>query len=149
MRVLRLYSAFRRLTPAERRLFAEAAVVSGCVWLGLRTISFASLRRSLDMFSRRPALPLSGSLATLTWAVEAASRRIPGGRTCLVEALTADAMLRRRGYASVLHLGIRRDDDARPPIAGHAWVVCDDRIVVGTVADLDDYVAMGQRNLPA
>jgi hypothetical protein len=129
------------LTPLQRRLFVEAAIVSGFVWLGLRTISFASVRRKLDAFSRRPALPLSGSLATLAWAVEAASRRIPGGRTCLVEALTADAMLRRRGYAAVLHLGVRRQDDVRPPIAGHAWVVCDDRIVVGTVADLADYAA--------
>ena len=147
MRVLRLYGAFRRLTPGERRLFVEAAIVSGFVWFGLRTISFASLRRALDAFGRRRAGPKDVSLATITWAVEAVSRRIPGGRTCLVEALTADVMLRRRGCTPMLHLGVRKEGEGRPPIAGHAWVVCDDRIVVGRIADLDEYAPMNQRLL--
>lgn len=138
----RSWRAFGVRTPEERHLFAEAAMLTAFVWLGLRTLPFASVRRALDACGRRRARRPSDPLPRVAWAVEAASRRIPGGRACLVEALVADVMLRRRGRQPVLHLGVRKQHDRTPLLAGHAWVVCDDRVVVGTVADLADYTAM-------
>jgi hypothetical protein len=41
-----------------------------------------------------------------------------------------------------LHLGVRRHDDRAQPLTGHAWLVCNERIVVGTVADLAEYTAI-------
>ena len=135
--------SLRTLTRDEWRLVVEAAVLTGFVYFGLRALSFASLRRALDACSRRTNREsAAANVARIAWAVEAASRRIPGGRTCLIEALTAEVMLRRRGYEPVLHLGIRKQTDPRQPVAGHAWVVCGDRIVIGTVADLTEYLIM-------
>ena len=125
------------LTRHRQRLALEAAALSVCVYAGLRVLSFASLRRALDVCSRRSALRRGDDMPHIAWAVEAVSRRLPGGRTCLIEALTADVMLRRRGHEPVLHLGVRRQTD--PPVDGHAWLVCDNQIVVGAVADLRDY----------
>lgn len=134
--------SFRTLTRHDRRLVIEAGILSVFVYVGLRTLSFASLRRALDACSGRVTHDGAHNIARVKWAVEAASRRIPGGRTCLIEALTADVMLRRRGYEPVLHFGVRKHANRIPPVDGHAWVVCDNRIVVGSVADLGDYAAM-------
>jgi hypothetical protein len=140
--VLRDVTMFWTLTRDDRRLFLEAALLTAFVWIGLRTISFAALRRSLDGYCHRACTTSSDPLARIGWAVQAASRQIPGGRTCLLEALAADVMLRRRGYEPLLQLGVRRQNDRTQPITGHAWVVCNNCIVVGTVADLADYTAL-------
>jgi hypothetical protein len=130
------------MTRHERRLAAEAALVSTFVRVGLKTLSFAALRRTLDVCSRRRALHSHGSVSSIAAAVERASRRVPGRRTCLVDALTADVMLRRRGYAPTVHLGVRKQRDRLPPLIGHAWVVCNGQVVIGSVAELSDYAVM-------
>lgn len=50
---------------------------------------------------------------------------------CLARALAATAMLRRRGLASTLYLGVRSTE---PDIRGHAWVRCGSVMVVGGVS---------------
>jgi len=49
---------------------------------------------------------------------------------CLPTALVAQSMLRRRGVASKLCLGVRRDASA---LAAHAWLEIDRKIVFGTI----------------
>jgi hypothetical protein len=41
-----------------------------------------------------------------------------------------------------VHLGVRKQRDRTPPLIGHAWVVCNGQIVVGTIPDLSDYAVM-------
>jgi hypothetical protein len=53
------------------------------------------------------------------WAVDAASRLVPGP-ACLSRALAAQALLERRGHRAELRIGFRREPDGR--LAGHAWV---------------------------
>jgi hypothetical protein len=108
-------------------------MLSAMVWTGLRTLPFATLRRVLEKCWVRGSEATAVPTLRIVWAVHAASRRLPGGRTCLVEALAADVMLRRRGYAPVLHLGVRKRNDREELLDGHAWVVCDNRVVVGAV----------------
>ena len=129
--------SFFTLTRRRQRLVLEAGAWSLFVHVGLRVLSFASLRRALDVCSRSGELQQGDDVSHIVWSVEAVSRRMPGGRSCLIDALTAEAMLRRRGYEPILHLGARRQSD--PPVDGHAWLVCDNQIVVGAVADLRDY----------
>jgi hypothetical protein len=132
------WSRFRALDAERRWLVLEAAVTLASVWVGLRTIPLRHLRRRLEAYSRRRPARSASSTAAIAWAVQAAGRRFPGGRTCLVEALTADAMLRRRSYHSEVRLGVRRASD-RSLLDGHAWVECDGVVVVGEVDDLDTY----------
>ena len=138
MRLLRDWRTFRSLGAERRRLIVEAGVLSGVVWLGLRVLPFMSVRRMLDAWARRglggPQLPA----AAIGWAVAAVGSRSPA-RTCLIEALTADAMLRRRQHESILQLGVRKTADRLRPLDGHAWVESNGVVVVGVVENLAEY----------
>jgi hypothetical protein len=139
---MRLWLRFQSLTPAERRLVVEASVLLGLVWIGLRTCTFASLRRALAFIANRPSRKPAEPLPVIAWAVEASARRLPGHRTCLIRALAAHVMLRRRAYTSEVHLGLRRTTDSSHRLDGHAWVTCGEEVVVGGVEHLADYACL-------
>lgn len=61
-------------------------------------------------------------------AVVAAARRLPWAPVCLPQALATGMMLRRRGIASRLCLGVRRGDAG---LAAHAWLLAGGGVVCG------------------
>jgi hypothetical protein len=139
MQLLRDCRTFRSLDAERRGLIVEAAALSGVVWLGLRLLSFVNLRRLLDGWANRPtARARQTPPQAIGWAVAAIGSRSPA-RTCLIEALTADAMLRRRQHESVLQLGVRKTTDRLRPLDGHAWVESNGLVVVGMLENLADY----------
>jgi hypothetical protein len=54
------------------------------------------------------------------WAVKSAAPFMPFRSVCLQQAMAAQAMLRRRGIASVMHFGASPND--RRTIEAHAWL---------------------------
>jgi hypothetical protein len=62
----------------------------------------------------------------VAWAIGAAAGRVPWRAGCLEQAIAAKAMLRRRGIASTLYLGVTRD-----PVGAHAWLRVGDVNVTG------------------
>jgi hypothetical protein len=135
-------------SSADRRLLCEAAVRLAFVRIGLYAVGFAVLRRWLGLRqpaadTTQPSDSASGPAEVagrVAWAVQAAARRIPGA-TCLVQALVAEAMLRRRGYEPALHFGVRQRPDRRS-IDAHAWIELNGAVVVGAVANLGDYAVL-------
>ena len=136
----------RRLLALERDdrwLVVEAIVLIGLVQAGLRMLSFATLRRLLAAAKRvRPRAPSRHS--RIAWAVNAAARLVPG-RTCLTDALAADVMLCRRGYQSVLRIGVKKRSGGAGPLEAHAWVESAGSIVAGELAALDEYWPLPSR----
>jgi hypothetical protein len=114
----------------------------------LRTLSFATTRRLLNRYASggraHAGLQADRAVRRIAWAVTAAARRLPSRTTCLVEALAADAMLRRRGFASTLRIGVR-EPAAAVPLDAHAWVECEGSVVIGELANLSDYVVFSER----
>ena len=127
---------------ADRGTALEAAVLIVLIRASFRLASFAAtLRwvgrgwRARDRASADPPDPMIARRVGA--AVRAAARRLPGS-TCLVEAVAAEAMLKRRGVPSTLHIGVRAPSDATP-LDAHAWLECAGSIVVGDQADLIEY----------
>ena len=123
--------ALRRLGslgPADRGLILEASALLFITRFGLHLWRFSTLRRLLDRAARSPigrssgGSPGSGAAERIRWAIESAAGHLPGQTTCLVSALAADVMLRRRGVESTLHLGVATDRRAGEPVRAHAWV---------------------------
>jgi hypothetical protein len=61
-------------------------------------------------------------------AIVAAARRLPWHSTCLMLALAGRTLLRRRGVASTLVIGVARNDGV---FAAHAWLLAEDGVVCG------------------
>ena len=138
--------SFRALVRQDRALVLEGALVLCVAWIALRLLSFVQLRSLLDCYAARFRIASRATgpvLDRTTWAVSAVADRSPVSMTCLVRALAADAILRRRGFASQLRIGVRcHDGVSLRPLDSHAWVECDDRIVIGQLDGLGDYTVM-------
>ena len=150
-----MLSAYRRLAALDRvrrRLLFEAVAAIIVVRVGLRVLPFLTLQRMLDRFGawpivRRHGRAASDVLPSVQWAMTTASARLPA--TCLVQALAAGVMLRRRGLACRLRLGVRtREGDSRARLEAHAWIECDGRIAIGDVAHLSELVVMPSPGSP-
>jgi hypothetical protein len=137
---------FRALRGDDRFLAAEAAVLVVLLRVGLRLLSFVSVRRLVDRYSSWHQAPAGlwahETIGRIAAAVTAVARRLPSGTTCLVEALAVEAMLRRRGFEPTLQFGTRRPGSGATLLEAHAWVECAGSVVVGGLADLADYAVL-------
>ena len=127
----------------DRRLVLEAAASLIVVRVLLWALPFASIARMAAGRARHEQRRARADEASRIGRILlAVSRRLPFGMTCLVEALAAQAMLRRRGCTSVLRFGVRSGKTGGRPIDAHAWLVCDGRVVVGGIEALRDYATL-------
>jgi hypothetical protein len=77
--------------------------------------------------------PAPAVLAEISWAVNAVSKVLRFSNICLVQALAARRMARRRGVATTLYLGVGRDNAGK--LVFHAWLRYGERVVTGGRAE--------------
>ena len=113
-----------RLTPAERRVAVEAAVLLPLAAIGVRMCSPARAVRLMSA-SRPPAAePLEPRrIAAITDAVLTLARA-----RCLTKTLVLHRILGRRGVQTDVVVGVARDDSA---LAAHAWLEWNGEILIG------------------
>ena len=147
-----MLSPYRRLASLDRsrrRIFVEAATLTTLVWAGLRMMPFLRLERWLDRLAAPPIATgrepdLSRQIAEVNWAETAVANRFMPA-TCLVQALAGSVMLRRRGIACELRIGVRHRATAGPaPIEAHAWLECEGRVAVGNIESLPELTIMAR-----
>ena len=126
---------FLQRTRSDRRLFGEALLALIWAKLQVHTVPFRRLAPGLGRAqSETPATipPADRAVAVqVSWAVQTAARYVPLGFVCLPQAIAAQRLLRRRGIASTLYLGVAPDRHNRAAIAAHAWLRAGDKIVTG------------------
>lgn len=117
-----------------RRIYRrEAAVMFVLARLAVRLVPPARLFAWVDRPPRRINRFAADEARWVSWAVESVGAASAMNALCLPRALAAHAMLRRRGIASRLCLGVAREG---PAIAAHAWVEFgNDKIVGGAAAE--------------
>jgi Transglutaminase-like superfamily len=117
---------------AMRRIYLrEAAVMLVVARIAVRFVSPARLFAWANRQPRRIQRFAADEAGWVAWAVEDLGTRM--NALCLPRALAAHAMLRRRGIASRLCLGVARESGV---LAAHAWVeIGKDKIVGGSEAD--------------
>jgi hypothetical protein len=145
-----MLTAYRRLASldrARRRLLIEAAASTTVVWVALRVLPFLTVQRLLDRWVALPIVRRQGPASpdvvpSVKWAMMTAASSFPPA-TCLVQALATSVMLRRRGLACRLQLGVRtREGAGGARIEAHAWVECNGRIAIGDVPHLSELAVM-------
>lgn len=122
---------FRALSGEEQRLLIEAAGRVAWTSLGLRLLPFSYWRPRLGDAANASSVP--GKTPThpaerIAWAVSLAAGYVPGA-TCLVQALVARSMMSREGFPARVRIGVRVGETSR--LEAHAWLVLDDRIILG------------------
>ena len=118
MERVRAFDRWQALTGREKRLLIEAAVLTLVCTIRIRLFGAPRLGGAEGPNRALPAKPEVIRAAQI--AVERASRRIPGS-TCLARACALSWMLKRRGIAADVRLGVRTDAGA---LRAHAWVEC-------------------------
>lgn len=135
---MRRLKTFLSLNAEDRKLLLNAWWLLWVVRLGLWALPFAWIRRA----SYRVSYPVQRlasdppSVGHIGWAVKIASRYVPLATHCLTRAVSAEILLRRRGYSAELCYGVRRTREA--PFIGHAWVESGGVVVIGGGPELTD-----------
>ena len=140
-----------RLPDRDRLLIAEAAGLIVAARLGMRLLPIERLRALLARTRqehRPPNARAAEANRRVGWAVRSVASRLPGRNSCLIEALAAEAMLRRRGYECQLRLGVPRAGSANAPFAAHAWIEHNGHVVIGEVQDLHEYAVFSRAAKP-
>lgn len=113
----------------ERKLLAMSLLLMLGVRIGLWVLPFNFLERLLNS---PPFIPDKvadwDAVFRVVRSVRACSRFVPYS-TCLTQAIVTRALLRMRGQASDLRIGVEKDEKLK--FAAHAWVEVDGRIVIG------------------
>jgi hypothetical protein len=151
--VIALGRRFSSLDWSDKRLLIEAASLLWLAWTGLHLLPFQVLRRMLGRYAgasnpmnhRRPD---AVAVSRIGWAITAVAARFPESATCLVQALAADAILRRKGFASWVRFGVRARVDGAVRFEAHAWVECNGVVVVGDVEGLQNFVVLAAPGSP-
>lgn len=130
----RLRKFFAR-SRGDRHLLFEALGELVRAKLMVHTIPFRHLARTLGRTPAETSPTISAGdravAVKISWAVQAAARYVPLGFVCLPQAIAAQRMLRRRGLASTLYLGVAPDPKKAEAITAHAWLRIGDKIVTG------------------
>ena len=143
--MLRNVRKYFLLTGQQKKLFVEAYLTLGFYRIAILIRSFKSLVTELNQNekSTRADFPdEKKQLALLIGdAVTTAANHTPWESACLVQALTAQRMLRKRKIAGMFHLGVTMNSAENDPLAAHAWLVCGGEILTGK-AGLEHYTIL-------
>ena len=129
--------------PGEQRwdLLAAVCLLAG-VRLGLWLLPFRLLLRLVSRLTPQvhagsaTRLPRASQVA---WAIQTASRYVPGTRACLPRALAVHMLLARRGVPARLRIGVARAENGL--LDAHAWVEDQEGVLVGNLPDLSRFTA--------
>lgn len=122
-----------KVRTMRRVYLREAAVRLVLAKLAVRFVTPVRLFAWASRPPRRICRFAADEAKWVSWAVEYLGARSWMNALCLPRALAAHAMLRRRGIASRLCLGVARENGA---LAAHAWVeIGNDKIVGGAEAE--------------
>jgi hypothetical protein len=126
-RIMRRLNQWRNLAHCERRLLVRLALLLPLIGLALHLLGYRTTYDQLARLSK----PSKGRCSTasvgppaetarhLARLVRIAANHGPYRATCLRQALALWWMLRRRGIAAELHIGVRKEEDR---LQAHAWV---------------------------
>ena len=126
---MRVSALLARLSPRALARIGEAVVRLGAAHVAVRSGTLPS-PPPLRGVSRSELT----AIENVQRALHRADRLLPGTRSCLQLALTARAMLARRGISTSLHLGAAR---RAGPDRFHAWLKHEDQFVTGACDERD------------
>ena len=126
---------FFALRAREHRCVVEAALSLLAVRLAFGVLPFPRALRLLCIVQGETSAGrvVAAEACEISRAIARAARYVPFRVVCLQQAFAALLMLRRRGLAATVHLGLAREFGASA-LKAHAWSCCGEVPVTGVEA---------------
>lgn len=126
----KLYSFLR--FNKNRRMYPEVLFLSAFYRFRILFVPMKKLQKRIGIMNEESAGEESEQhyrqAARISHVVNRICSRTPWESKCLVRALTAQHLLRRRRIPSTLYLGVGKKDDG---MIAHAWLRCGKYFVIG------------------
>ncbi len=138
---------WRRRTRGERVLLLESFLMLGVARLAILLLPFSWLAVSLGKKKAKTDEEENVSTSSVSLArnigktVCSAANYTPWESVCLPQAVAVLWMLKRRGIAGVLYLGVAKHESDSEKLAAHAWLCCGGVILIGA-ADYEKYTVV-------
>lgn len=138
-----LFSKVKKLFAKTKKFFLlswtlkimvfEALIFTGLVRFAILFIPFNKLARKIGKYNDESTYEASYlekvTIGNISWAVNVARKRTPWESKCLVQALTAQLMLKKRKISSTVYLGVAKNKEKK--LKAHAWLRCGSEIITG------------------
>ena len=131
---------FWDLSLADKWLFLRAVAWLAVARIWLARVPFSDLAGRLSAIEGADK-PDSELFRRVGHAVAAAAGNVPWRSDCFPQAIAANKLLQRSGYASTIHLGV--DKEEKDQLIAHAWLTCGNTVITGGT-DLNRYVEIHQ-----
>jgi hypothetical protein len=134
--MLEKMAKFSGLPWHRKKLFLEAYMTLGIMRAAILSVTFKRLTRNLyhaatEAEPKKVTEAQRFLSAEIAKAIRSAAANTPWESACLVQALTAQRMLRRRGIPGIFYLGVMRDKGVEEKMKAHAWSKCGDLVLTG------------------
>lgn len=133
LKLNRKIRTFIKIKKEDKLLFFEAFVICGLVRLIILFIPFNKIKNHIGTYNEESPEEINIDyyriIKKVAWAVNKASFYTPWESKCLVQAMTAQNMLKRRKLCSTLYLGVSKNESNN--IIAHAWLRCGRAFVTG------------------
>jgi len=124
---------FIKINNRDKLLFVQAFIYCGIARSIILFIPFNKIKKYIGIYNKESSYNIENSkyqyIRKISWAVNRASQLTPWESKCLVQALTAQRMLKRCNIYSTLYLGVAKDGEK--DMKAHAWLRCGSMIVTG------------------
>lgn len=127
-----LIKKYSQLSASDKILLFEASIILIIIKLLIRLLPIRFYKKIFGKQNSEPEIQVSENqshtLYKISQAIVRSRKVIPWKSKCLTEAIAAKIMLRKRGIASTLFLGINKDEDK---MIAHAWLRCGNTYITG------------------
>lgn len=117
----------------KRVLAIKAFGLCGIARAAILLIPFKKVKPYLGAHNQESPQQVDSEVYTqareIKWAVETISRYTPWESKCLVQAIVAQHLLKKKHIPTTLYLGVSKDQQGE--LKAHAWLRCGEMIVTG------------------
>jgi hypothetical protein len=137
---------FLKLSGSDRYFLAITFILLGAIRLGLFFLAFRNLLKLLQKINKqniRFPFEIQKSqiyVGKIVWAVNVATRYMPGETKCLARALTTQFLMNRYHYSSELRIGVAKEQGGQ--LEAHAWIEYEGRVAIGNLPDLSRFIPL-------
>lgn len=133
--ILRKCNTFIKLDNESKLGFIEAFIYTGIFRGYILFVPFNKFRNKIgNVKTESPEIVDDDDIKIakkISFLVNKASQYTPWESKCLVKALTAQKMLKKKGISTTLYLGVKKD--LQNNMLAHAWIRCGNYYVTGGI----------------